>query len=118
MKHFSTEELTASETAKRLNIDNTPDDEATVNMTRLVNTVLDPAREKAGCPIKVNSGYRSKELNKAVGGAQNSYHLTGRAADVTTGTIIGNRRLLAILSRLPHTELIWEGNGKWIHVAL
>ncbi len=68
-------------------------------------------------PIRVNSGYRCPRLNKAVGGVARSYHLSGRAADLTTGTIEGNRRLMKILRTLPHTELIWERGGLWIHVA-
>lgn len=117
MKHFTIEELTRSETAKRLNINNTPSKNVIANLTNLVEKVLDPAREQLGKPIYVNSGYRSKELNEAVMGARNSYHKKGRAADLDTRTG-NNRMLLSILQKLPHTELIWEDNGKWIHVAL
>lgn len=117
MKHFTIEELTRSETAKRLNIDNTPTKNVIANLTNLVEKVLDPAREQLGKPIYVNSGYRSKELNDAVMGARNSYHKKGRAADMDTRTG-NNRMLLSILQKLPHTELIWEDNGRWIHVAL
>lgn len=117
MKHFTIEELTRSETAKRLKIDNTPTKNVIANLTNLVEKVLDPAREQLGKPIYVNSGYRCKELNDAVMGARNSYHKKGRAADLDTRTG-NNRMLLSILQKLPHTELIWEDNGKWIHVAL
>ena len=117
LSHFTINELTRSATARRLGIDNTPPQWAINNLSRLIDTVLDPARELLGAPIFVNSGYRCEKLNKAVGGVPRSYHLAGRAADLTTGTIEGNRRLYQILKTLPHTELIWERGGTWIHVA-
>lgn len=118
MKHFTITELTRSHTAQRLNIPNIPSQQAVDNLHRLVEQTLDPARQLLGIPIIVNSGYRSPRLNKAVGGAPRSYHLQGRAADITAGTVDDNRRLFKILSNLSHTELIWEQNGAWIHVAL
>ena len=117
LSHFTINELTRSATARRFGIDNTPPQWAISNLSRLIDTVLDPARELLGAPIYVNSGYRCEKLNKAVGGVPRSYHLAGRAADLTTGTIEGNRRLYQILKTLPHTELIWERGGTWIHVT-
>ena len=117
VSHFTVRELTRSETAVALGIDNTPPPEAVKFMQRLIDEVLDPARRRLGAPIKVNSGYRCRELNRAVGGAARSYHLSGRAADLTTGSIEGNRQLWEILQSLPHNELIWERGGVWIHVA-
>lgn len=116
--HFTVRELTRSATAARRGLDNTPDSAAIVNLQRLIEIVLQPARERMGRPIRVNSGYRSVALNRAVGGVRRSYHLTGRAADLTCGSVAENRRLYAILKSLPHTELIWERGGAWIHVAL
>lgn len=117
--HFTLDELTRSATASRRAIDNTPPDaEVIENLRKLACSVLEPARMQLGMPVMVNSGYRSPELNRAVGGVPRSYHLYGRAADITTGSIYGNRRLWEILRRLPHTELIWERGGLWIHVAL
>ena len=116
MKHFTLDELTSSATAQRKGIANVPDATATAHLIRLVRQVLDPARSALGKPITVNSGYRCPQLNKAVGGAPKSYHLLGRAADITTNGC--NRRLYNILQSLPHTELIWENDGAWIHVAL
>ncbi len=118
MKHFTLNELTRSATAERLGIDNTPDATHVANLTRLVDRVLDPAREAFGAPIYVNSGYRCPELNRAVGGAVRSYHLQGRAADLNTRSRGGNLKLYRILTTLPHKELLWENNGTWIHVAL
>lgn len=115
--YFSINELTRSATAQKLRIDNTPPPWAIENMSRLIDNVLDPARQLLGAPIYVNSGYRCEKLNKAVGGVTRSYHRAGRAADLTTGSIEGNRRLYDILKKLPHVELIWERGGTWIHVA-
>lgn len=116
--HFTLNEFTRSDTAQRLHIDNTPEPHHIANLTRLIIRTLDPARQRLAMPIYVNSGYRCPELNKAIGGAENSYHMQGRAADVTTRDTEGNRRLYLILKNLPHTELIWEQNGLWIHIAL
>lgn len=60
MKYFTIEELTRSYTARRCRIDNTPTPESIANMRRLVETVLDPARERLGKAIYVNSGYRCR----------------------------------------------------------
>lgn len=118
VSHFTIAELTRSATAQRLGIENTPTADIIANMQRLIDVVLDPARRLLGNPIFVNSGYRCPILNEAVGGVERSYHLHGRAADLTTGTIKGNHDLWEILQSLPHTELIWEQGGLWIHVAL
>ena len=117
-KYFTITELCASETAKSRGIDNTPSEEETQNLNKLIDNVLDPLREWYGSPIYVNSGYRSKELNKAVGGVSNSFHLTGCAADIDVGDHDDNSPLFNyIRDNLPFTELGWEGNGQWIHVA-
>lgn len=118
MKYFTIDELTHSDTASRLGISNIPDNRATACLHRLVASTLDPARQQLGQPIYVNSGYRCPGLNKAVGGAKRSLHMSGRAADITTRAPDGNARLYNILQSLPHTELIWEKQGTWIHVAL
>ena len=79
--------------------------------------MLDPARERLGAPIYVNSGYRNCAVNRLVGGARRSYHLQGRAADLDTRSG-RNAELMRILQSLPHIELLWEQGGRWIHVAL
>lgn len=107
MKHFTIEELTHSDTAIGHGIANNPSAVERENLRRLAERVLDPARERLGAPIYVNSGYRNCAVNRLVGGARRSYHLQGRAAE-----------LMRILQSLPHTELLWEQGGRWIHVAL
>lgn len=119
MKYFTIEELCRSTKAKKLGIDNTPTDKAVENMTRLINVVLDPLREAYGKPITTNSGYRSPALNKAVGGAKSSQHLTGEAADITVGSKEGNKWLFEyIKDNLHYDQLIDEYDYSWVHVSL
>lgn len=80
-KYFTLKEMCASSTAKRLGIDNTPNGEVKCHLKELMG-VLDLIREAWGSGIVVNSGYRCEALNKAVGGAKESAHLTGYAADI------------------------------------
>lgn len=121
MKYFTIRELTASATAARKGIDNTPDNVARANLTSLVANILDPLREAYGKPIIVTSGYRCPKLNKAVGGAAKSQHMKGQAADIRTvsDTVEDNRELfnLIIKLRLPFDQLIDEYGYNWIHVS-
>ena len=113
--HFCLEEFLASPTAVKNNITLNPSATAYYNLSKLVTTVLEPARLELGKPIYVSSGYRSQSLNRLVGGVATSYHLEGRAADVSTANGF-HKTLFNILSKLPHVELIDYGN--FIHVAL
>ena len=119
MRHFGIEELTASATAKRLGIANTPDAGAIEALKRLVEQVLDPLSESWGKPIVVNSGYRSEELNRRVGGVAASQHLRGEAADITAGSCASNHQLFALLRRLdlPVDQAIEENGGRGLHVS-
>lgn len=119
MKHFTLTELTRSATACRLGIDNTPQQAVVAALTQLVDKVLDPLREAWGAPLYVTSGYRCAALNHAVGGAPNSQHILGQAADVTTGTIDGNRRLWLLLRslNLPVDQVINERGYSWLHIS-
>lgn len=116
--YFTIDELCASDTARKRNIDNTPTPEVLSNLTLLRDRVLNPAREALGVTVYVNSGYRCPELNAAVGGTATSQHTTGEAADITTKSRKRNQQLFAILIQQGNfDQLIWEGNGKWIHVS-
>lgn len=116
--YFTPKELYHSKTAERYGIDNTPTESEKENLLNLIFAILNPLREWYGKPIYVNSGYRCPELNKKVGGAENSNHLYGYAADITTGSTAENEKLFDhIVHSLPFDECISENGGKWIHVA-
>ncbi|WP_418989172.1 D-Ala-D-Ala carboxypeptidase family metallohydrolase [Alistipes sp.] len=119
MQYFTIQELTASSTARTRGIDNTPNAQVQAKLTKLIDAVLDPVRRIWGRPITVNSGYRCPALNVAVRGAANSQHLTGEAADITTGTREGNRELFEKISRsgVPFDQLIDESGYSWIHIS-
>lgn len=118
MKYFKMVELFHSATARQLCIDNTPPEDVKKRLIALVENVLDPAREAYGNPVIVSSGYRCKLLNKAVGGVDDSQHLSGEAADITTGTYYGNKWLFEyIKDNLKFDQLIDEKNYRWIHVS-
>lgn len=117
MKYFSINELTRSTTAARLGIDNTPPAEATRSLEALVANILDPLRKAYGKPIKVTSGYRCPMLNRAVGGARNSQHIKGEAADITAGSPTENLYIYNLLKNLPVDQAINEYNYSWIHVS-
>lgn len=119
MKHFTIKELSHSDTALAKGIDNFPTAaEAICNLTKLVDNVLDPLREKYGKPIRVSSGYRSAILNRSVNGATSSQHRLGEAADITVGSKEENRKLFEIIkSELPFDQLIDEKDFSWVHVS-
>ena len=111
-EHFTLEEMLHSNTAEKKHIENRINAVEVNNLVRLCKAVLEPLREHFGVPIKINSGFRCRALNAAVGGAPNSYHIKGRAVDIP----MKPGWLAYIRDHLPHTELINEGT--WIHVAL
>ena len=123
MKYFSVEELTSSATALCEGIDNRPPKCAYHLLHVLVDQLLDPIREAWGEPIVVSSGYRCKELNALVGGVKNSHHLLGCAADIIAGNRAEHRKLFRLIAKMQQeglirfTQLIWEGNGRWIHIS-
>ena len=82
-EHFTLEEFTTSSTAKARGIDNSVSSQRVAdNLRNLCEKVLEPLRSYANQPITISSGYRCKALNKVVGGARNSQHMTGEAADI------------------------------------
>lgn len=118
MKYFTIDELCRSQTAVEKGISNTPTDDIIDSLSDLVENVLDPARERLGVRIVVNSGYRCLELNKAVKGAANSQHTKGEAADLTTGNKAENKRLFEIIrDNLQFDQLINEHDFSWVHVS-
>ena len=123
MKHFSISELTSSATALREGIDNRPNKCAYHLLHVLVDQLLDPIREAWGEPIVVSSGYRCKELNALVGGAKNSHHMLGCAADIIAGNKADHRRLFYLIQQMQQegkirfTQLIAEEGYRWLHIS-
>lgn len=124
-KNFSLGEFTSSATAAAHHIDNTPSPEVEQHIEELVETILQPLRTAWGKPLKVNSGYRSPELNKAVGGSRTSAHLCGYAADIvpTSGKIddfIAFAEDWLIKNGIAFDQSINErsGSSKWWHIAV
>lgn len=117
-RYFTRAELCASVTARKKGLDNTPPPSVSVKLDTLINRCLDPIREAWGKPLRVNSGFRSSALNRAVGGAANSQHTRGEAADITAGSPDANARLFAMIrDRFDYDQLIDEHDGAWVHVS-
>lgn len=122
-KNFTLNELLKSATADRMGIENWPKSEIVlVNLTNVANHILQPVRDQFG-PVRVNSGYRGPELNKAVGGSSKSQHCHGEAADFECSRV-GNYTLAKWVSEnLEFDQLILEfyQQGKpssgWVHCS-
>ena len=120
-KNFSLEEMYRSDTARRCGIDNKPQTEEVVeNLRALCLEVLQPLRDHLGKPVVVSSGYRCKDLNKKVGGVENSQHLKGEAADIKVRDredLIDVMRY--IMDETDFDQLIREKSGstEWVHVS-
>ena len=123
-KNFSYDELIASATAKRLGLDNTPTLEEKEKLRQLAEDILQPIRDAWKSPIVVTSGYRSEEVNNAVGGVKTSQHRLGEAADIKVGGKERNRKLFNFIYKLISKgdikvgQLIDEYSYSWIHISL
>lgn len=115
--YFTNNELTDSETAKRLRIKNEPTKEQWINLFAIRDNVLNPLREKFGKPIRITSGFRSPELNKSVGGKPTSQHTKGEAVDITAIDKADNKELFELCKTLDFDQLIDESNFSWIHIS-
>ena len=121
--NFTLKELTKSDTATRLGLDNMPDDEALENLKTLCEMVLQPVRDHFGKSVTVNSGYRSPESNAAVGGSKTSDHCKGQACDLEIDGIPNPELAQWIMDNLDYTQLILEfytqgqPNSGWVHVS-
>ena len=122
-KHISYKEGVKSNTATRLGLDNTPGDYELGNMTLIAERLFEPLRAWVGGPVKINSFYRNKELNLAIGGSQRSQHCEGRAIDLddTFGYKTNAEMFHYIKENLNFDQMIWEfGNDKnpdWVHIS-
>lgn len=130
-ENFSLSELIKSGFADRYEIDNTPTPEVLEYIKKLVTEILQPIRDEFGEPIIVSSCYRNKRVNDGVGGAKNSDHLYGCAADIRTVSDkwADNKRLYDCIIRMKDEgklkcrQIIWEYGKKrlgpsWIHLSI
>lgn len=115
-KHFTLQELTHSDTAVRKGIQNTPTPEQVENL-KMVASVLEQIRELVGKPVKVSSGFRCPELNRAIGGSKSSAHMQGLAADIYVDGMPAKQLAIAIRDAgIVMDQLIYEGS--WVHIGL
>lgn len=114
--HFDLAEFTISQTASRLNLDNTPDAD-TIARLKITSEAMEEVRALLGKPISISSGYRSPAVNKAVGSSSTSAHVKGWAVDFICsqfGTPLAICRVLA-KSKIDFDQLIEEGS--WVHIS-
>lgn len=117
-EHISYLEATNSPTALKLGINNTPDETTLERMKLVAKECFEKVRAFYGKPIKINSFYRSPELNKAVKGSKTSQHVKGEAIDLSAGSKEQNKILFDWMRlNLDYDQLIWENGGVWIHVS-
>ena len=122
-KHISYKEGVYSITAIRRGINNTPNDEQLANMELVAEEVFEPLRKWVGGPIKINSFFRSPDLNTAIGGSKTSQHCKGQAMDIddTFGKATNAEMYHFIKDNLDFDQMIWEfgddDNPAWVHVS-
>ena len=121
--NFSLKELTVSDTATRLGLDNTPNETVTANLKTLAEKILQPVREHYGKSVRVNSGYRAPEVNAAVGGSKTSDHCKGQAADIEINGVANGDLAKYIAENFKFTQVILEfytqgiPDSGWVHVS-
>ena len=121
--NFSLNELTQSETALRKGLSNEPTQETVSALQLLVVNVLQPIRDHYAKGVKVNSGYRSPEVNVSVGGSKTSDHCKGQAADIEIPGVANAELAKYIKDELQFTQLILEFytpgvlDSGWVHVS-
>jgi hypothetical protein len=121
--HISYKEGTRSLTAIRLGLENKPNSYQLSNMIGVAKNIFEPLRAWVNDPIKVNSFFRSEELNKAIGGSSRSQHCEGRAIDIddTYGHATNAEMFNWIKENLNFDQMIWEfgddENPDWVHIS-
>ena len=123
-KNLSLKEATKSNTATRLGIKNEPEQWEINNLRAIAENIFQPVRDHFGVPIGVSSGYRCKELNKAIGGSKYSQHMIGEALDIDAdiyGKVTNAEIFNYIKNNLEWDQMIWEfgddGEPNWVHVS-
>lgn len=120
-KNFTLEEFERSAAAAANHINNTASPDIIKNIDRLVHELLQPVRNEWGKPMHINSGYRSAALNDIVGGALNSFHCRGLAADIRITTSTEGRIMAAMFLQRALCDLVILERSKksyWLHVQL
>lgn len=121
--NFTLKELTKSDTATRLGLDNTPDDEQIESLRLLCENILQPVRDHFGKPVKITSGFRCPAVNQATGGSATSDHCKGQAVDFEIDGLPNPDVAQWIMDNLDYTQLILEfytqgqPNSGWIHCS-
>jgi hypothetical protein len=121
--NFTYKELTRSDTAIRLGIDNSPGPEELENLKLLCEKVLQPVREHFGKSVTVNSGFRNAATNVATGGSKTSDHVKGQACDIEIEGVPNAKLAQWITDNLDYTQLILEfytqgiPDSGWVHVS-
>lgn len=121
--NFSLNELTKSQTAERLDIDNVPNQEQIDNLISLAEAILQPVRDFYGVPYMVNSGYRSEALCEAIGSKKTSQHAQGQAADFEVPNVSNYDLAYWIEQNLDFDQLILEcykagePTSGWVHCS-
>ena len=120
-KNFTLSEITKSNTAKRLGIDNAPNQEHLNNMQILIRDLIQPLRDALG-PIRISSGYRSPVLNRTIGGSTKSQHCKGQAVDIQfwkKGEMCNKEIYDWVLKEgIEFDQKINEFDYAWIHISL
>lgn len=117
-KHITYEEAVYSFKASQMGLTNIPGNAEFEAMKLVAEKCFEPTREWYGKPIKINSFFRSPEVNKAVNGSPSSDHMKGSSIDLTGGNKAENLKLFNWMkANLEFDQLIWENDGDWIHVS-
>lgn len=116
--NFSLEELTRSETAARGGWDNRPNDQELENLKRLAALLQDVKAAVGGKPVMINSGFRSKPVNDAVGSKDSSQHRLGCASDLRVPGMTPRQVVEAcIAANVLFDQIILEFDS-WTHISV
>jgi len=122
-KNFTLHEMTKSETALRLNLDNEPDKQQLAALQTLAEKVLQPIRDHFARGVKVNSALRTLPVNRAIGSGDSSHHVRGMAADIEIPGVPNAELAQWIANNLDFTQVILEfytvgiPDSGWVHVS-
>ena len=117
-KNFSLHELLLTSHRKFDEEQYNPPADVIENLRALCVNILQPLRDALGSPVNLNSGYRCPSLNRSIGGAKTSQHMTGHAADIIDLNN-GNEKLFKKIKELnlPFDQVIDEFGFRWVHVS-